>query len=48
MLDEPLPIDDSFLDERLAAINVPNSTPWYANYANYIVAKYLPPSFTYR
>ena len=44
---DPLPIDDSFPDEQLAAINVANSTPWYANYANYIVAKYLPPSFTY-
>ena len=48
MLDDPLPIDDSFPDEQLAAINVANSTPWYADYANYIVAKYLPPSFTYQ
>ena len=31
-----------------AAINVANSTPWYADYANYIVSKYLPPSFTYQ
>ena len=46
--DDPLTIDDSFPDEQLAAINVANSTPWYANYANYIVAKYLPPSFTYQ
>ena len=48
MLDDPLPIDDSFPDEQLAAINVAHSTPWYADYANYIVAKYLPPSFTYQ
>ena len=48
MIGDPLPIDDSFLDEQLAAINVANSTPWYADYANYIVAKYLPPSFTYQ
>ena len=48
VLDDPLPIDDSFPDERLAAINVANSTPWYADYADYIVAKYLPPSFTYQ
>ena len=46
--DDPLPIDDSFPDEQLAAINVASSTPWYADYANYIVAKYLPPSFTYQ
>ena len=45
---DPLSIDHSFPDEQLAAINVANSTPWYADYANYIVAKYLPPSFTYQ
>ena len=48
IFDDPLPIDDSFLDEQLAAINVAQSTPWYADYANYIVAKYLPPRFTYK
>ena len=47
MLDDPQPINDSFPDEQLAAINVSNSTPWYADYANYIVAKYIPPSFTF-
>ena len=46
--DGPLPIDDSFPDEQLAAIDVAHNTPWYADYANYIVAKYLPPSFTYQ
>ena len=46
--DDPLPIDDSFPDEQLAAINVAHNTPWYSDYANYIVAKYLPPSFTYQ
>ena len=29
VLDDPLPIDDSFLDEQLAAINVSHSTPWH-------------------
>ena len=48
VLDDPLPIDDSFPDEQLAAVNVANSTPWYAEYATYIVTKYLPPSFTYQ
>ena len=48
VLDDPLPIDDSFPDELLAAINVAHNTPWYADYANYIVAKYLPPTFTYQ
>ena len=48
ILDDPQPINDTFPDEQLAAINVSNNTPWYADYANYIVAKYLPPSFTYQ
>ena len=48
MLDDPLPIDDSFPDEQLATINVSHNTPWYDDCANYIVAKYLPPSFTYQ
>ena len=42
VLDDPLPIDDSLPDEQLAAINVAHNTPWYADYANYIVAKYIP------
>ena len=48
ILDDPQPINDSFPDEQLAAINVSNSTPWYVHYANYIVAKNIPPSFTYK
>ena len=48
VLDDPLPIDDSFPDEQLAAINVAHNTPWYADYANYNVTKYLPISFTYQ
>ena len=39
---------NSFPDEQLATINVAHNTPWYAKYANYIVVKYLPPSFTYQ
>ena len=48
ILDNPQPINDSFPDEQLAAINVSNSTSWYADYANYIVAKYISPRFTYQ
>ena len=48
VLDDPLPIDDIFPDEQLAVINASRNTPWYADYANYIVAKYIPPSFTYQ
>ena len=48
VLDDPLPIDDSFPDEQLNVISTSHSTPWYADYSNYIVAKFIPPSFTYQ
>ena len=48
VLDDPLPIDDSFPNEKLNVINASHTTPWYADYANYIVAKFIPPSFTYQ
>ena len=47
-LDGSLPIDDNFPDEQLVAINVSQNTPSYVDYANYIVAKYIPPSFIYQ
>ena len=47
-LDDLLPIDDTFPNEQLAVINATRNTPWYAEYANYIVAKFIPPSFTYQ
>ena len=37
VLDDPLPIDDSFPNEQLAIINASRTAPWYADYANYIV-----------
>ena len=33
ILDDPQPINDSFPNEQLDAINVSNSTPWYADYS---------------
>ena len=45
--DDPLPIDDSFPDEQMTVINASRNTPWYVDYANYIVAKFIPPNFTY-
>ena len=48
ILDDPLPINDDFPDEQLNVISTSHSTPWYADYANYIVAKFIPPSFTYQ
>ena len=44
ILDDPLPINDSFPDEQLVFINASCNAPWYANY---IVAKFIPPSFIY-
>ena len=38
ILDDPLPIDDSFPNEQLSVINASLNTPWNADYANYIVA----------
>ena len=37
VLDDPLPIDDSFPDEQLVVIHASRTAPWYADYANYIV-----------
>src|SRR6266480_4663986 len=48
VLDDPLTIDDSFPNEQLSVINASLNTPWYVDYANYIVAKFIPPSFTYQ
>ena len=48
ILDDPLPIGDSFSDEQIAVLNTSSIAPWYADYANYIVAKFIPPSFTYQ
>ena len=48
VLDDPLPIDDSFPNEQLVVINASRNTPWYADYENYIFSKFIPPSFTYQ
>jgi hypothetical protein len=44
---DPIPVNDSFPNEQLAAIKVTSrESPWYADYANFIVSKYLSPTFT--
>ena len=46
---DPIPLNDSFYDEQLSVVKVtPHDAPWYADYANFIVSKFLPPSFTYQ
>ena len=41
---DPIPIDDSFRNEQLCGIRV--ASPWFADYANFIVGKVMPPHFT--
>ena len=36
------------INEQLAVINASRTALWYADYATYIVAKFIPPSFTYQ
>jgi hypothetical protein len=44
---DPIPENDSFPNEQLATIKVTSrESPLYADYANFIVSKYLPPTFT--
>jgi hypothetical protein len=46
---DPIPVNDSFPNEQLAAIKVTSrESPWYADYANFIVSKYLPPTLVTR
>ena len=49
--DDPIPINDSFVNEQLANVNVSSAkfaSPWFANYANFIVGKVLPPHFAHQ
>src|SRR3954471_11866858 len=40
---------DKFPDEQLVVVKVQShSDPWFANYANFIVAKFFPPGFTFQ
>jgi hypothetical protein len=43
---DPIPIDDSFRNEQLCSIKT--ASPWFADYANYIVGKVIPPHYTYQ
>ena len=38
---DPIPVNDSFPNEQLASIRVSlRDSPWYVDYANFIVSKY--------
>ena len=41
-------VNDDFPYERLLEIEDTKSTPWFADYVNYLVAKEFPPEFSYQ
>ena len=41
-------INDAFLDEQLLAIEDMKPVPWFIDYVNYLVAKVVPPEFSYQ
>lgn len=44
-----IPINHSFSNEQLVVVNISShNSRWFADYANYIVAIYVPPKFTYQ
>jgi hypothetical protein len=48
---DPIPINDSFSNEQLANVSVSSAnvvSPWFANYANFIVGKIIPSHFTHQ
>ena len=46
---DPIPVNDNFPDEQLAVVKIQShSDPWSADYANFIVAKFLPPTLSFQ
>ena len=41
-------VNDDFTDEQLLALEDKRADPWFADYANYLVAKVVPPEFNYQ
>ena len=41
-------MNDYFPDEQLLAIEDKKAVPWFADYVNYLVAKVIPPEFSYQ
>ena len=41
-------VNDDFPDEQLLAIADKRAIPWFADYVNYLVAKVIPPEFSYQ
>jgi len=45
--EEDMPIDDSFIDEQLYAVNNLEA-PWYADFVNYLTCDIVPQNLTYQ
>ena len=41
-------VNDNFLDEQLLVIEDTKLVPWFVDYVNYLVAKVIPPDFSYK
>ena len=41
-------VNDDFPDEQILAIKEKMVVPWFADYVNYLVAKIIPPEFSYQ
>ena len=41
-------VNDDFPDEQLLVIEDKRAVPWFADYVNYLVAKVIPPEFSYQ
>ena len=41
-------VNDDFLDKQLLAIEDKRVLPWFADFVNYLVAKVIPPEFSYQ
>ena len=45
---EEIQINDDFLDKQLLAFEDKKPVPWFADLVNYLVARVLPPEFSYQ
>ena len=41
-------VNDNFPDEKLVVIKDTKPVPWFSDYVNYLVAKVIPPNFSYQ
>ena len=47
-LRDEVQVNDDFPDEQLLVIEDTKPVPWFADYVNYLVAKVIPPHFSYQ